>query len=120
LDLTVRRFRQIIAAIHRRQLFERRQQISLTSWQTRQLASFVAGGYMTDGKSGNPALDAAQRLAYDEIERHQLQEAEERLDRQDNLEFDEEGNIIPLLPNLKRGTAERFMGSFGNPQQWKK
>jgi hypothetical protein len=39
------------------------------------IASFIAAGYMTDGKHGNPALDAAQQLAIDEIEAAQLDHA---------------------------------------------
>lgn len=36
----------------------------------------VAGGYMTDGKSGNPALDMALKLAIDDIETAQLEDVE--------------------------------------------
>ena len=123
LDLTVRRFRQIVAAIRRRHYLKRREDIALLSWQTRQLASFTAGGYMTDGKHGNPALDFAQTLAYDEIEKLQIEEAQERAEkngtsRSDNLAFDENGDIIPLIPNLQPATYERFMGSMGSPDRW--
>lgn len=78
LDLSLIRFRQVLAAIKREEFMRRREAISLMSWQTRQLASFIAAGYMVDPKKGNPALDAAQVLAYDEIEQAQLEEAATR------------------------------------------
>jgi hypothetical protein len=37
------------------------------SWLARQLSSYVAAGYMTDGKE-NPAVDSAQKIGYDDIE----------------------------------------------------
>lgn len=103
MDLPICRLRQIVAAINRRTYLRRREEISLTSWQTRQLSSFIAAGYMTDGK-GNPALDAAAKLAFDRIEEAQLEEAEQaRLD-------------TPVEP--LSGSYERFMGSFGNANRW--
>jgi hypothetical protein len=33
---------------------------------TRQIAAFIAGGYMTEGE--NPAVEAAQKLGMDDIE----------------------------------------------------
>jgi hypothetical protein len=64
---------QITSAIRRRQFWEDRRERSLVSWQTRQLATMIAGGYMTDGK-GNPALEAASKLAIDAIEAAQLED----------------------------------------------
>lgn len=123
LDLTVKRFRQIVAAINRRNFMRRREEITLISWQTRNLASFIAGGYMTDGK-GNPALDSATVLAFDEIEAEQIKEAQVNNassrfgNAQGAPKFDENGDIINEGPEPTQGTFERFMGSMGNPYQW--
>lgn len=113
MDLPVVRFRQIVAAIRRRLYLRRREEISLTSWQTRQLASFIAAGYMIDSKKGNPALDAAQVLSFDEIEAAQLEEARAAIP-----EFDEQGNIIPIIPDNLPST-ETAMSVFGNPDRWR-
>lgn len=107
MDLTVSRLRQILAAIERRSYLEQRRQTSLISWQTRQLATFIAAGYMTDGKKGNPAIKAAQSLAFDDIEAAQLEEAEIRATQQ------------PRVTENKAGSFERFMGSMGSPGSWK-
>lgn len=88
------------------------------SWQTRQLAGFIAAGYMTD-KGQNPGLEAASSLAFDKIEQLQLQE-QEIADRESSpSKFDEEGNIIPIFPEPKEASFERLMGSLGNPGRWK-
>lgn len=126
LDLTVRRFRQIVAAIHRRDLLRRREEISLTSWQTRQITTFVAGGYMIDSKKGNPALDMAQTLAFDEIEAAQIEEAKIRSASGGALVYgkDEETGeekvveIITSLPsNLQ--SQESVLNAFGDPSKWR-
>jgi len=124
MDLTVRRFRQITAAIQRRQFMERRQQISLITWQTRQLASFTAGGYWVDGKKGNPALDAAQRLAYDEIEKAQIEESEARTGKGGNLVWGKneknEDVVLEIVPDLTSVRSELdVMGAFGDPGKWR-
>jgi hypothetical protein len=124
LDLTVRRFRQIVAAIRRRLFLQRRDEISLMTWQTRQLASFVAAGYMTDGKHGNPALDAAQKLAFDEIEAEQIKEAEIRLHRGGELIWgkDEEGKdtVVEIVPDLSNVQSDiNVMNAFGDPSKWR-
>lgn len=112
----MRRFRQIVAAIHRRNYLRRREEISLLSWQTRQLASFIAAGYMTDGK--NPALDYATELAFDEIEAEQIKEAQINTASGGNTPmFDEEGNIVPLLRNVR--SEFDVMNAFGDPSKWK-
>lgn len=107
-NLTLNRFRQVLAAIERRKFFEQRRANSLISWQTRQLAGFIAGGYMTDGKKPNKALEAAQGLHFDEIEKLQLEEQIKRAEE------------APLPVETKPGSFERFMGSMGNPTVWKK
>lgn len=124
LDLTVRRFRQIVAAIRRRQLFERRERITLNSWMTRQLATFIAGGYMVDGKHGNPALDQARNLAFDDIEKLQLEESDLRNNRGGNLIYgkDEHGRevvteIVTDLSNVKSDAS--VMAAFGDPSKWR-
>lgn len=104
MNLPIRTLRQKIAAIHRRLYFERRDRISLASWQTRQLASFIAGGYWVEGH--NKALDQAQRLHFDKIEKAQLDEAA-KIAEEAPREFD-------VLP----GSFERFMGSMGDDSRW--
>lgn len=112
MDLPIRTLRQKIAAINRRMYFERRERIELLSWQTRIGASFTAGGYWTDGK--NPALDQAMGIAYDAIETARLKEAAELADIVD-ADFDPEN---PPMPEVARGTFERFMGSMGDNSRW--
>jgi hypothetical protein len=68
-DLPLVRLRQITAAIQTRRYFAAREENSRTSWMTRTLASFIAGGYMTDGKSENKAATMASQLAIDEEDR---------------------------------------------------
>lgn len=77
-DLTLLRLRQITASIEMRKWAEFRKVQALTTWQTRTLATFTAAGYMTDGE--NPAVEAAGRIAYDELEEALLEEAEIRKD----------------------------------------
>lgn len=72
---------------------------------------------MTDGKS-NPALDNAIVLAFDEIEEAQIQERSSGA-KSGQARFDEDGTIISDIPEPQQGTYERFMGSMGNPFQWK-
>ena len=103
-NLTVRRFRQITAAINRRLYFEERRNQSLVTWQTRQLAGFIAAGYMTTGE--NRAIDAAMSLAIDKIEKLQLEEQQKML------------ADAPLQEEAKTGSYERFMGSMGTPTRW--
>lgn len=110
MDLPLVRLRQITAAINRRNYWEQRREQNLTSWMTRQLASFIAAGYMTDGKSENKALKAAQMLAFDEIERLQLLAAEHMVDDRPRGQSAQEP---------ARGSAERFMRTFGSPSRWR-
>lgn len=104
-NLTLRRFRQITAAINRRRYFEDRRERTLVSWQTRTIAMFVAGGYMTDGKHENTAVKAAADIAIDDIEKAQLEEAENQPKSYEEL--------------VKPGSFERFMGSMGDTTKWK-
>lgn len=104
MELPIRTLRQKIAAINRRLYMKRREEISLVSWQTRQLASFIAGGYWVEGH--NKALDQAQILAFDHIEKAQLDEWQERAESE------------PKQFEAKRGSFERFMGSMGDNTRW--
>lgn len=104
MELPIRTLRQKIAAINRRLYMKRREDISLVSWQTRQLASFIAGGYWVEGH--NKAFDQAQMLAYDKIERAQLEEFEMRAETE------------PREFSVKPGSFERFMGSMGDNTRW--
>lgn len=124
LDLSVRRLRQIVAAIRRRQLLRRREEISLFSWQTRQLASFTAAGYMTEKGKGNPALDAALRLAFDDIEAAQIEEAEMRSNN-DGLVWGKDADgkdvvveVVTQLPARLQSEAS-VLNAFGDPSKWR-
>ena len=110
MDLPIRTLRQKVAAINRRLYFDRRERIALMTWQTRQLATFTAMGYWTDGK--NPAISEAQSLAFDKIEKAELKEAETF---QNDEPFDPEN---PPEANVSPGSFERFLGSMGNPSRW--
>lgn len=100
-DLPLGRFRQITAAIQQRRYFASREESSRTSWLARTLATFIAGGYMTDGKSENKAVQTASKLAYDDIEAAALSEAE----------------APAVVPENGIGSFERFMGMMGGLDQ---
>ena len=110
MDLPIRTLRQKVASINRRLYFERRERIALMTWQTRQLATFTAMGYWVEGN--NPAVPAAQSLAFDKIEEAELEEAEAF---RANAPFDPEN---PPEPKVNNGSFERFLGSMGNPSRW--
>jgi len=66
LDLTLRRIRQIQAAIFQRQYVETRQRRSEMSWQTRMLAQIIAAAMSEADKEGNnPLGDIAAGLDMD-------------------------------------------------------
>lgn len=116
MNLPIRTLRQKVAVINRRLYMERRERISLMSWQTRQIATFQAMGYWVEGN--NPAIPAAKSLAFDKIEAEQLKEAEamaEESERSEAYSFDPEN---PPEVNVQRGTFERFLGSMGDPMRW--
>lgn len=102
-NLTLRRLRQVTAAIQRRKYFEERERKATLAWQTRILASFTAAGYMTDGE--NPAIEAAQDITFDDIEAAQLAEARESAS----------GSNANLEPS--NGSYERFLSMFGGVRQ---
>lgn len=123
MDLPVVRLRQIIAAIHRRQLMERRQAITLNSWMTRQITTFIAAGYMVEKDKPNTALEIAQNLAFDEIEKAQIEESRVRhsegaVEIVDGIAFDADGNIIPEVP-VNLPTWEQTANVFGDPAKWR-
>lgn len=116
----MKRFRQIVAAINRRNFLRRRDEISLLSWQTRHLASFIAAGYMTEKGKGNPGLDAASTLAFDEIEEEQIKESQMRTAGSGSTNspmFDEDGEIIPILTKVR--SEFDVMNAFGDPSKWR-
>lgn len=76
----------------------------MNGWMTRQLATFIAQGYMTTKE--NPAIEAASMLAYDEIEKAQLEEAAKR-----HAE-------TPRVKENSVGSYERLMGSLADPKRW--
>lgn len=98
-ELTLGRFRQIVAAIRTRELIQDRNKKNLIGWSTRALAVMIAGGYMIDSKDGNPAVEYAASLAIDAIDAAMLEDAE---------------SLAPAKskePEL--GSYERFMTAFG-------
>lgn len=73
---------------------------------------------MTDG-TGNPALDHARVLAYDEIEAEQIKESQRnQASAKNSPKFDENGSIVYEGPVPQEGSFERFMGSMGSPHRW--
>lgn len=109
-NLTLRRFRQITASINRRKFWEIRRDWDRTAWQTRQLASFTAAGYFS--KDNSEAVDAAQSLAWDEIDAAVLEEQSQKR-ATSGVQVKEK-----YLKEPQPGSFERFMGSMGNPKQW--
>lgn len=104
LNLTLRRFRQVLAAINTRKYFEYRREIDALAWHLRVSSSYIAGGYMVSGDT-NPAFDMAQKIAYDEIQIAQLEEAQ-------NAPQEVKAQEAPA------GSFERIMGSLGSPKNW--
>jgi len=125
MDLPLLRFRQIIAAIRRRQMMERRQAIALASWQTRQITTFTAAGFMVEKDKPNEALEIAQMLAFDEIEKAQLEEsrvehmADNVAEVVNGIAFDAEGNIVPEIP-MNLPSAMDVGSVFGDPSHWER
>lgn len=66
------RFRQITAAIQKRRYATKRAEDVRVSWQTRILASFIAGGYQMGKDEPNKALESAREIAFDEVEKAML------------------------------------------------
>lgn len=93
LELPLVRLRQITAAIQRRRYLKTREENSRFSWLGRNLASFIAAGYMTEGE--NPALEKARTIAFDDIEAAAL------------------GDSTAPGEN-KEGSFERLMKAFGS------
>jgi hypothetical protein len=110
--------RQITTAIQTRHYIERRAEQSRLSWQTRTLAQYIAGGYMTDGKSENTAFKSAGQIAFDDIERLALSESEARAAEADAASY--QGGIPPrasveeVAEKNSNGSYERFMMTVGN------
>jgi len=100
-NLTFTRFRQIVAAIERRKYLDYRQQSTLISWQTRNLAQYIAAGYMLSEGTRNEPLENAQTLSIDKIEAAQLEEAM-RVE-----------SSIPVEEKVKPGSWERLQGTLG-------
>jgi len=67
------------------------------SWTTRTLASYIAAGYMTDGKSENTALENAGKLTLDPVEAVLLGSAPQETPKENAA-----------------GSYERIMARFGS------
>lgn len=104
-ELTLARFRQIVAAIRTRLLATERQENSRFSWLGRTLSVAITGGYMTDEKTGNPAFEQAKMIAIDEIESVALEEMMARK----KSEKAAEGPAV--------GSYEKFMGMMKGLQR---
>lgn len=117
MDLPIRTFRQKVAAINRRLYMDRREKIALISWQTRNLAQFIAGGYMSDGP--NKAIHEAGMLAFDKIETEQLKEAVARREAIPD-DFDPFDQNVPEDFDFGRNNMANIMGTLGNPDRWQK
>lgn len=62
------RFRQITAAIQSRKYLAQREENARASWMTRNIAGFIAMGYMVEKGKENPGIKMASELAYDDVE----------------------------------------------------
>lgn len=113
-NLTLRRFRQVTAAIRRRRYLEDRERKSLLSWQTRTLAGFIAGGYQIEEGKENPGLELVKKIAIDHIEETQLEELAESGEG-----FEGRGPAIEAgSDGIAVGSFENFLGAFGDPKRW--
>lgn len=113
-NLTLRRFRQITAAIRRRQYLEEREKKSQISWQTRTLAQFIAAGYQVGEGDENPGLTMANQISIDHIEKAQLEELETS-----GPGFEGRGPAVEKSDDgIEVGSFERFLGSMGDPSRW--
>ena len=93
LDLTLARMQQIVAAITLRKKGEVRDRKREISWAVRTISAFVAGGYMTEDKSG---IDAAHNLSIEEIERQVM-----------------DSDLPEPPPEPKAGSTEALLRAFG-------
>lgn len=76
--------------------------MNLVSWQTRTLATMIAGGYMVEKGGKNPALDYAMKLAIDELDAAFLAQAAEQAPTK---------KVVHTEPQA--GSYERFMMAWG-------
>lgn len=83
-ELPLVRLRQITAAIQRRKFLVNREENSRFSWMARNIAQFIAAGYMIGEGQENTALTQAGLLALDDIERAVLNEAVENTPAKEN------------------------------------
>lgn len=67
-ELPLARFRQITAAIQMRRYAAAREENARFSWLARNLAGFIAAGYMVEKGKENKGLAQAGKIAYDDIE----------------------------------------------------
>lgn len=97
-ELALGRFRQTVAAIQLRRWRDQRDEASRVSWQTRTLAQYIAAGYMIQKGAPNTALDNAQFLGYDDVERAMVEAPGSSKTPREN----------------KAGSFERLMGWAGD------
>lgn len=100
MDLPLVTLRQKVATIQRRKYLQMREENSRTSWLARQIAVFIAQGYMVE--DNQPALDAAQALAFDDVEAAAL----------DDLSKAPQAPVEP-----KQGSFEKLMRTFAQKKE---
>lgn len=85
-----------MTAITQRQYEASRAEDLRISWAVRNLATYIAGGYMTEGE--NKAVDIAQTISLDPVEQEFLEKAVPLME------------MAPVEP--KKGSTEKLLGLF--------
>jgi len=117
-NLTLDRFWQVVAAISTKQYLQLREQKSLVAWQTRQLATYMVGGWMTDSKKAKQeALNSAASIAFDDIESEQLKDADVEVAETDLTWTPDQ--VPDVVTDAQPGSFERFMGTMGDRSRWR-
>lgn len=102
-NLPLCRLRQITAAIQKRRYFQKRDEAGRFSWLARNIAHFIAAGYQVEKGKENPGLDAASKVAYDDIEAVLLQVPKEQ--------------TVAKPAENSNGSFERFMSMMQGMDQ---
>jgi len=103
MEMTLVRFQQVISAIRSRRYLESREENARFSWLGRSVSTFIAAGYMISGDD-NPAVDAASKLAIDDVEAILVGATEED-------EWKPGDKAIVKEPKV--GSFEKLAGSLG-------
>lgn len=106
LDLGFARYLQIISSIKIRQYLDTREENARVSWLARNVATFIAASIMSDDNS--EAIEAASRLAYDDVERAILSSDESVSDADW-----QPGDPAVVKREPKAGSFESLVGALG-------